>query len=113
MWEEQAGRCTEPQNHGPNPKFPRTAQCPASPLNWAKVGGKQQQQQQHPKKRPKASSPPRPRGGKSGRSQQARAGGGEGRAGAAVPGPSGSAVVGTHRVASGARWAQLPGETCR
>lgn len=38
---------------------------------------------------------------------------GTGSKGAAVPGPLGSAVVGTHRVASGARWAQLPGETCR
>lgn len=36
--EEQAGRCTEPQNHGLNPKFPRTAEYPASPLSQAKGG---------------------------------------------------------------------------
>lgn len=77
MWEKQAGRCTEPQNHGLNPKFPRTAQYPASLLSRAK-GGKQQ----HPKKRPEASLPPHPWGWKSRRSWQAKAGGGEGRAGA-------------------------------
>lgn len=38
MWEEQAGRCTEPQNHGLKPKFPRTAQHPAPLLSRAKEG---------------------------------------------------------------------------
>lgn len=79
--ERDVKRASRKMHRAPKPQAePQIPQNSTVPGITAQPG--QGGKQQHPKKRPKASSPPHPWGGKSRRSQQARAGGGEGRAGA-------------------------------